>query len=119
MTTLNAKLVAVLKTVCAQVHPNTAAWATPRPYLVYQRLGGEVWDYEDNTPSAEQHASVQVTAWADTDAGALALITAVEAALRGAATVVAWPDSQPRDDSAADLGRFAYSQDFGIYASSA
>ena len=119
MTTLNAKLVTVLKTVCAQVHPGVAAWDTPRPYLVYQRVGGQVWDYEDNTPAAEQHAMVQVTAWADTDAAALALITSVCDALRAATTVTAWPDTQPEEDGAADLGRYAYRQDFSLYANSA
>lgn len=111
---LEAALVAVLKTECAQVHPVVAPFDTPLPYVTWQHIGGPTWRYTDNSAPGQRMAVVQVNVWAATVAGALTLMRGIEAALCAATAITARPESEPVSDHEPDLQRYGFLQDFAL-----
>lgn len=79
---LEATLVQVLKTQCPRVMlDGTAEIGTPKPYIVWQSLGGTPLRYVEGTAATKRLVLVQIASWDKSLAGALALAAAVEQAL--------------------------------------
>jgi len=112
---LETALVAALKARCAQVHPVTAPFNTPVPYVIWQHVGGTPWGYVDGALADRRHAVVQISVWSSTVSEALALLRNIEGDLRSHATLVAQPSgSEPFAQAEPDLNRYGLSQDFAI-----
>lgn len=67
-----------------EVYPDFAPEGTPRPYIVYQVVGGEAINYVEGTPPGKRNARLQVAVWSDTRLEASALANQVENAMRAA-----------------------------------
>lgn len=113
---LESDLVTRLQTVCTRVYPDFAPPTTPRPYVTYQRIGGDALNYIDNAIPTTRHASVQVNVWADTRLSATTLIGQIEDALRTASAFTARPQSAALDDYDADVPVYSTLMDFDIWA---
>lgn len=70
--------------VAGRVHQDLAPEGEPRPYIVYQQVGGDVVNFVENSIPSKRNARVQVAVWADTRAQADAMGFRVEDALRAA-----------------------------------
>lgn len=113
--TVEADLVTVLKTQCPRVFPDFAPFATPRPYVFWQFVGGTPIRYLDNTANL-RHTLVQITAWSDGRAQCNALIRSIEAALCSATAFRAVPRGELIADADPESERFGASQDFDIWS---
>jgi hypothetical protein len=111
--TLEEKLTAALQTVCPRVFRVRAPIGVEKPYITYQRLGGQVESFIDNAPPSKRNALVQINVWGgDPDA----LIQQVEITLRGATDMQATPQGESRDVDEPDMELAGASQDFDIWA---
>ena len=112
---LETALVAVLKGRCQQVHPVTAPFGTPAPYVIWQHVGGAPWAYVEGAVADKRHAVVQINVWATTVAEALTLLRDIEADLRGHPSLVAQPSAaEPFAQAEPDINRYGFTQDFAI-----
>lgn len=117
--TVEADIVAALRTVCPRVSPDVAPLSTARPYITWQFIGGRPMRYLENTPADRRHTLLQVNVWSSTRAEALTLIRQAEAALcDGAAPFTAHPNGEPLSDIADDIEPMLYGalQDFSVYS---
>jgi hypothetical protein len=114
--TLEEKLTELLRAICPRVFRGTADLNTPKPYITYQRLGGQSLAFMDNAIPSQRNALVQVNVWATSPIEADALIQQVEVALRGATGMQATPEAESRDASEPDMNLAGASQDFSIWA---
>lgn len=115
--TLEAKLFALLTAlVGGRMFPDVAPFDTPRPYIVWQQIGGKVTNFVDNTVPDTENAVLQITTWHDTRASAKALALQIESALITAATLQARPVSACVAEHEPDLLRYGARQDFDITA---
>lgn len=112
---LEADLAAVLGAQCSgRVYPDTAPHDTARPYITYQRVGGQVINPVSNSDPGLHNARVQVNVWHDTRAAANALMRSVAAALR-AAPLLGVPEGAAAD-RADDLNLLrGCQQDFSVW----
>lgn len=115
--TLEAKLFALLSTlVGGRFFPDVAPFDAPRPYIVWQQIGGRVTNFVDNTVPNTENAAMQIQVWDDTRAGAKALALQIESTLITATTLQARPLSACVAEHEPDLQRFGTRQDFDITA---
>lgn len=116
--TVEADLVAALKTVTAAVFADAAPSGTTGPWVTYQHIGGRSLRHVDNTASALRHSMVQVNVWAISRGQAMALIRQIEEALCAAAAFTARPMGEPIGDAALDIKPALYGalQDFEIWS---
>ena len=115
--TLEASLNALLAPlVGGRAFPDVAPIETPRPYIVWQQIGGAVQTFIDPTVPSKENAVMQIEAWADTRASAKALILQIEAALIQSTALQARPVSASAADHDEDLKRYGARQDFSIWA---
>lgn len=68
--------------VGGRVFPDVAPEETPRPYIVYQAVGGSAINYTEAAVPNKQNARVQVSVWADTRLAASDIGKQAEDALR-------------------------------------
>lgn len=115
---MEADLVVVLKGLCVRTFPDVAPFATARPYITWQAIGGRAWRYTDNTAADKRHTVVQVNVWDDTRAGALTLARQIEEALCAATAFTATPEAEAVSDADTDIEpmRYGTRQDFSIVA---
>jgi hypothetical protein len=113
---LETDLYAALAAVCARVYPDLAPTNTPRPYLVWQQVGGAAPTYLEKQVVDRRNASLQVSVWADTRAAANALALQVESAMTTAAAFQAKPANAliARYDEETML--YGSNQDFSVWA---
>lgn len=114
---LEQPLFAVISALCPRVFPDTAPWSTPRPYVVWQQVGGEAPVYVEGAVPNMRNAVVQVAVWDDTRAGANALMRSIEAALVSATTLQAVPQGALQASHDGDTDRRGATQDFSIWHS--
>lgn len=112
--TLEADITAVLKTCCPRVKPDFAPFDTPRPYVIYQGVGGQDHSYVDNTATDLENTELQVTVWADTRIAANALMAQITAAFRAAGSLTATPIGRPVWGAEEDLNLYSSQQDFDL-----
>jgi hypothetical protein len=110
--TFETDLFALLKTVSPRVFPDFAPTDTPRPYVTFQQVGGAVLNPLGNEGPGVRLPEVQVNVWSDSRAGAMTLIRAIEAAMRGATAFTARPMGDAVADYDADVPVYGCRQDF-------
>lgn len=113
---LEAELVTVLKAVSPHVYAGFAKTSTPRPYIIFQQIGGDVIVSLSNQLGDLENAFMQIDVWADSHSAAKAAIRQIEAALVSSSVLTARPLSAPSSDYDADMERYSSRQDFSIWA---
>lgn len=113
---LETDLVAVLQSQCPNVYPDVAPYDAPRPYVIYQQIGGPALVYVEGTLPDKRAAELEISVWADTRLAANALMLQIEAALCAAATLQAKPSGALRAAHDDDTDRRGAQQDFEIWA---
>jgi hypothetical protein len=114
VTDLEQDLVAVLKTQCPRVFPDTAPLTTARPYVTWFNVGGMALRYTENTAADKRMVIVQINVWHDTRIGALTLARNIEDALCAASEFVAEPNEEATSTMEEDLNLYGARQDFTI-----
>lgn len=114
---LEAELVAVLKTVSPHVYAGFAKTSTPRPYITFQQIGGDVIVSLANELGDKENAVIQIDVWADSHTAAKTAIKQIEAELVVAPALTVRPMSASSSDYDADMERYCSRQDFSIWAS--
>jgi hypothetical protein len=100
-----------------RVYPDTAPLNTPKPYIVYQRIGGRVITPLGRDIPDKQNARVQVTCWSATRLASSALALQIEDLLRTTAVFVACsPESAPVSMNEPDMGLYGAAQDFTVWS---
>lgn len=113
---LEEKLVALIRPVCARVHPDFAPTTTARPYVTFQQVGGDTQDYVDDKLPTLENAEIQVNVWADSRLEAKAIMKLIEEALMQATSVAARPIAASVSDFDSDMKVYGSRQDFSIWA---
>lgn len=81
--TVEAEIFSALKGLVAnRVYPDVAPDLTPRPYIVYQQVGGVAVNFVEPAVPNKKAGRFQVSVWADTRAQAATLARQVEDTLR-------------------------------------
>lgn len=112
---MESDLFATLQAQCAQVWPTVAPTDTPRPYVTYQQIGGDVLEYLDNPPPMARNAYMQINAWSDDPQVAKDLMRQIEAALLAATAFAASPMAAMQDDHDPDMQVYGARQDFSVW----
>lgn len=115
--TFEADLFTLLKTVTPFVFPDFAPVSTPRPYVTWQAVGGEVINPLANVAPGRRNAEIQINVWSDTRAQALSISRAIEDAMRAASAFTARPVSAAVSDYDADVPVYGCRQDFSCWHS--
>lgn len=102
--------------VSNRVFPDVAPFNTPRPYIIYQQIGGRVINPLGNEQPEKQNGFFQISAWSDSRATTAAIMLQIETAMRGASVFVASPQSAPIAEHEPDLNRYGASQDFSVWS---
>ncbi len=116
--TVEADLVARLKTVTTNVFADAAPSGTAAPWVTYQHIGGRALRHVDNTASAIRHTMVQINVWSLSRGQSVALVRQIEDALCAASAFTARPMSEPVGDAETDIKPALYGamQDFEIWS---
>lgn len=115
--TIDVKLVALIGGLFGgRLFPDSAPIDTPRPYGIYQKIGGRSINYTSNDIPDAQHSVIQINTWHDSRIAASELAMQVEDTLRQASTMTAQPESEPISLHEPDLKRYGASQDFSIWS---
>lgn len=99
--------------VSGRVYPDVAPAGVARPYLVYQKVGGEVIEPLDGSLPSKFNGRYQVAAWGISRATIAALILQVEAAM---VALGARPIGSSVSDYELDTLLYGSRQDFSIWA---
>jgi hypothetical protein len=67
--------------VASRCYPDVAPAGVARPYIVWQQVGGEAFNFLEAGPVGKRGARIQVTCWADTRVAAANLSRSAEDAL--------------------------------------
>lgn len=114
--TFEADLTAVIEAAgCERVSPDVAPVGTARPYVTYQQVGGDVLNPVANVPPGRRHGEMQIKVWADTRAEAVALMRAIEDAMRAATAFQAKPIAGFVAEHDADIPVYGCRQDFSCW----
>jgi hypothetical protein len=105
-----------LRALCPHVHPDIAPPGTPRPYVTWQALGGEVARFLDNSAADKRNTLMQINAWATTRMQATTLIRAIEDALADSPHFVARPQGEALSTHEPATGLYGSIQRFSIWA---
>lgn len=103
---LETELMARIQSLCPNVNPVVAGYDTPRPYVVWQHVGGTPVQAYDGTLADRRNALIQITTWASTTKQAYELARSIAQALCvPSATWAGSPMGEPVDayDDAAEL----------------
>ncbi|AGW94600.1 hypothetical protein N234_31630 [Ralstonia pickettii DTP0602] len=115
--TVEASIFALLSPfVGGRVFPDTAPFDTPRPYVTYQQVGGEVITPLGGGIPDKQNGYFQVNVFAGSRASAAALALQIEGAFRTSTAFVAKPMAAPIADSEPDLVLYSTQQDFSVWS---
>lgn len=113
---LESDIVATLGSlVDGRVFPDVAPFDTPRPYIIYQQIGGIPVSYVDNTIPNGGNAEVQVSVWDDTRLTANTLCRLAEDALHVATAFQARAMNSLSATHDEGTDRFGAQQDFSIW----
>jgi len=113
---LDEKLTALLQAICPNTFCDFAPTNTPRPYVIWQQIGGDALTFIDGALPNKRNAWVQINVWSDRRSEATTLMLQIEAALVAAVQLQAEPMAAMSSDSDADLKRYGSQQDFNIWA---
>lgn len=99
--------------VANRCYPDVAPEGVARPYIAWQQVGGEAWNFLESAAVGKRNARIQVACWADTRVAAAALARSSEDALIASAmkpTVIGAMTADYEEDT----GRYGTKQDFSI-----
>lgn len=113
---LESDLFTALKTVTANVYPDTAPPGSTVPYIVYTQIGGEAVTFMEKAVPDKENALMQVEYWAATRSETKTKIKAIEQALVTATAFQASPTEAARAMYSDDVALRGMSQDFTIWA---
>lgn len=113
---LETDLVAALKVICPRTFTDFAPALTPRPYITFQQIGGDVVKYVGKEVPSIENGEIQINVWADTRTAAKTMIKQIEAALIVATTFDAKPVAAASSDFDSDMERYCSLQSFSIWA---
>lgn len=99
-----------------RAYPDVAPADVARPYITYQRIGGQAGAFYGRTLPSKQHGMYQVNVWADTRVAAELLARQVEQALVGSTRFDCDPLSAPVDEYEEMMGLKGSRQDFSIWS---
>lgn len=107
---LHAAIAAVIPNCYGTVAPANAA----KPYVIWQRIGGDPPEYLDNEDPQVDQALVQVEIYADEILVPKALMKVLTTALRQHPDLVVRPNGGMHDDFDHDMQLFAAARDFTV-----
>jgi hypothetical protein len=116
MSTVEQDLRTVLLGIVPTVYPDWAPLSSPKPYTVYQQIGGQVVSFLGREVPSKKNGRYQIVTWASTRQESTALALAIESALITATAFQAAPESGPVGGAEPDLGLYSTSQDFSIWS---
>lgn len=99
-----------------RVIPDVAPVGTTRPYVTFQKVGGDAINYLESTHPGRRHARVQINCWASTRATAAALARSIEVTLVQSTVLRAYVNGAVVDTYEGDVEPPLYGtrQDFSI-----
>ena len=100
-----------------RVFPDTAPFTTPKPYITYQQVGGDLIKPLGKSVPDKQNALVQINVWEDTRVKAKELALDIEDAIRTSELFNGQPDSGIIATNEPDLKLYGTRQDFSIWYS--
>lgn len=105
-------LFTLLKTVTPRVFPDFAPAKTPRPFVTYQQIGGDVLNLLANVAPGVRNGYMQISVWSDTRAEALQVMRAIEDAMCITTAFVARPIGAAVADFDAEVPIYGCRQEF-------
>jgi hypothetical protein len=99
-----------------RVFPDVAPVTTPKPYVTYIQIGGEIVEYLGRETPSIQNGRFQVNVWGTTRLESSRVMLQIEAALIAATTFQARPLSAPTSTYDHDMILYGSMQDFGIWS---
>lgn len=101
-----------------RVFPDTAPFATARPYCTYQQVGGDAPAFVDKTVPADENALMQINVWGDNRLQVNALARQIESLLTTATAFDAKPTGAfvGTVDQEVEPVRYGTMQDFSIWS---
>lgn len=113
--TIEAGLFSAISAVCPRVFPDVAPVTTVRPYVTYQQIGGKAVNFMGREVPNKRNARIQVNVWADTRAGSVSTMQAIEDAIRMSTLFQGEPESAMTADYDPDMLVYGSRQDFTIW----
>lgn len=113
---LESDLYTVLVAVCPRVYPDFAPVDTPRPYVTYQQIGGEVINFMGRELPSKRNATIQINVWASTRAATISMAQSIQDAVRMSELFQGEALSEPIMDFDAEIPVYGTAQDFTIWA---
>lgn len=113
---LETDLYTVLSTVCPRVYPDNAPVTTQTPYITWQQIGGDAFNYVEGTLPNRRNARIQVNVWDKSRLSSTALMLQVESALCAANQFQAGVESAHLATFDEDTDLRGCMQDFSIWA---
>ena len=92
---MEADLVAILKSLCLRVFADVAPTGAAKPYVTWQGLGGESIYALNNTPIDKRNTLMQINVWAVDRMQSTTLARSIEAAIAASPAFVAKPVNEP------------------------
>lgn len=112
--TMESDLYTLLKTQCPRVFPTVAPIGTPKPYVVFQQMGGWVINPLDNSVPGLKNARMLIKVWGTDPQEVFLLSDQIEDAMRGAAGFKAHPDAARYSDYDSDLTLHMSEQEYSV-----
>lgn len=113
--TVESTIFDTLKTLVSnRVFPDVAPANATRPYITYQRVGGEAINFLDPTVPNKKRSRFQINVWGDTRKSVALIAGQVEDALRVVASLQTTVEGAPVSLYEADTGLKGSLQDFSF-----
>ena len=112
---IEKRLYAALAPLCARVFPDVAPIETPRPYVMWQQIGGQSPSFLERGVANMRNARIQISVWADSRMAANTLALAIEKALAEDATMQASAESALVALYESEMRLYGALQDFTIW----
>lgn len=112
---MKAELRQVILVFCPRVFLSVAPTGTQKPYITFQRIGGDALEYMDNEAPEARNSLVQIDVWSKDPDEADALLEQIKTALRQVEGFTAQPTGEARDDYDHDMEVYGASQDFNVW----
>lgn len=99
-----------------RVYPRRIPGGKPTfPLIVYQRVGGVPFEFQDQSLPDKDNARVQVTVWAESELECESTSRAVRVAILAALTATTLTGEIAQNDGEDNLKLYGSRQDFGIW----
>lgn len=112
----NTELFVALKTLVSnRVYPKVGPVGVARPYITYQRVGGQSINFLDPTLPSKRNARYRLRVWGDTAEQVDAMALMVETTLRLSPILQATVLGEPVDEYEVDTKLHGTHQDFSLW----